>query len=44
MVMDLDFLVDFVVAPHQFADRVLLEHVEHVPLGVEAPRVDVHFG
>lgn len=42
VVVDLDLLIDLVVAPHQLLYRVLLQHPQHVPLGVEVGRIDVH--
>ena len=43
MIMDFDFLINLIIFPDQLLDRVLLYHVEHVPLGVKVRRVDVHW-
>jgi hypothetical protein len=40
--MHFDFLLNLVILPDEFLDGVLLEHVEHVPLGVKIGRVHVH--
>lgn len=42
VIVHFDFLVDFVVSPHQFPDGVLLQHGHDVPFGIEGRRVDVH--
>jgi hypothetical protein len=42
VVVDLDLFVDFIVAPHELFDGVLLQHAEHVSLGVEISRIDIH--
>ena len=40
--MYFDLLVDLVILADQLLNCVLLDHVEHVALGIKVGRVDVH--
>ncbi len=42
MIVDFDFLIDFVVFSDKLFDGVLLDHAEDVLFGVEVGGVDVH--
>ncbi len=42
MIVDFDFLIDFVVFADELLDGVLLDHAEDVLFGVEVGGVDVH--